>query len=149
MMPLAEKLAVTRFAGNLSPRELGTVDIDDILAEADGVVYEVTRKDNWTVGEYGYELARQAANRYAASILLDQTHDPKNRAPVYMKQYEDTIAKLKSLGYGGTKDSGNPSYHIAIGSYRENVSKQGPFVTKGFFGADYVNEHYEAYQHNE
>lgn len=146
-MPLAEKPAVIRMAGSLSQRELATVDVDDIIEEADAIIYEVTRKDDWVEGEYGFTLARHAANRYAAATLLDQFYDPKNKAKQYMEQYEAYISKLKTLGYGGSKDSGNPSYHMAIGSYKENALKKGPFVSHGFFGAESVNMNYEAYQH--
>src|SRR4028118_2008266 len=98
MMPLAEKQAVIRMAGSLSARELATVDVDDIIAEADAIIYEVTRKDNWVEGEYGFTLAKHASNRYAAAQLLNQFYDPKNKAAQYMKEYEDTITKLKTLG---------------------------------------------------
>lgn len=143
MMALAEQPTVIRLAGNLSPRELETIDVADILMEADSIVFEVTRKDNWTSGDYGFTLAKHAANRYAAAMLLDQFYDPKGKSPIYMKQYEDLIAKLKTLGYGGPMDSGNPSLHIAIGSHKENIANRGPFVSDGFFGADYFDGVYQ------
>jgi hypothetical protein len=145
MMALAEKETVIRLIGSPSPREQEAMDIDDTLEEADGVVYEITRKDNWAPNEYGFRLAVQAANKYAAAELLNEFYDPRNKAPQYQKDFEDTIEKLRRTGYGGDKDSGNPMFQIAIGSYKENVEKMGPFITKGFFGANFMDwsEYYQ------
>lgn len=139
MMALAEKQTVIRLIGSPSERDQAKLDIDDTLTEADEIVYEVTRKEDWTSDEYGYRLAVHAANKYAAAQLLNEWHDPAKKAPQYQKDYEDNIAKLKNLGYGGSKDSGNPSFQVAIGHHKENVKLTGPFISEEFFGADYFD----------
>lgn len=136
MMGLADKQTVIRLIGSPSEREQEKMDIDGKLVLADGTVYDVTRKDDWVPGDYGYSLAVNAANKWAASELLFEFNDPKNRAPVFQKEFEDTIEKLRQTGFGGSKDSGNPMFVIAVGSYEENSQQKGPFLSKGFFGAD-------------
>lgn len=143
---MADKETVIRLIGSPSEREQEKMDIDGVLEEADGVVYETLRKDVWTPDEYGYRLAVQAANKWAAAELLNEFYDPKMKAPQFTKDYENTIAEMKKIGYGGAKDSGNPSYHIAIGSYKENIESIGPFVSKGFFGADFVENHWQDFE---
>jgi hypothetical protein len=106
----------------------------------------VLRKEDWIPGEFGYRLAVQAANKYAASELLNEFYDPKNKAPQYTQDYKDAIDKLKETGYGGTIDSGNPSLKVAIGSYKENAETFGPFVSKGFFGAKFVEDYWRDYE---
>lgn len=146
MMALADKETVIRLIGSPSEREQEKMDIDAVLTEADSIVYETLRKDTWTSDEYGYNMAVQAANKWAAAELLNEFYDPKMKAPQYTKDFENTIAEMKKVGYGGAKDSGNPSYQIAIGSYKENIERFGPFVSKGFFGADFVENYWRDYE---
>lgn len=135
-MGLADKQTVIRLIGSPSERDQEKMDIDSTLILADGTVYAVTRKDDWVPGDYGYSLAVNAANKWAAAELLFEYIDPKNRAPIFQKAYEDTIEKLRSIGFGGSKDSGNPMFSFEVGSYKENAETIGPFLSKGFFGAD-------------
>lgn len=139
-MGLADKQTVIRLIGSPSEREQEKMDIDAVLTLADGTVYDITRKDDWVPGDYGHSLAVNAANKWAAAELLTEFYDPKNRAPVFMKDYEDTINKLRQTGFGGDKDSGNPMFNFAVGNYKENSEVKGPFLSKGFFGADIFDD---------
>jgi|SRR5580765_2799398 type I site-specific restriction endonuclease len=139
MMALADRDTVVRLIGNPNVREQEKLDIDDVLVSTDNRIFEVTRKDDWTEGEYGYDWAQDAANKMAAAELLNQWYDPTLKADKYYKQYTDDIEMLRRIGYGGTKDSGNPLFQVEVGSYKKTVDSIGPFVSKGFFGAEYID----------
>jgi hypothetical protein len=145
MMGLAVKSAVLFLVGSPSEREQEKMDVDATITQADGIVYDITRKDDWVPDDYGYDLAVNAANKWAASELLLKFNDPKNRAPVFQKDFEDSVDKLRKTGFGGSKDSGNPLFSMEIGSYKENAEAIGPFLSKGFFGADIYRDYWSEF----
>lgn len=141
-MALANKDRVLRLAGNPNPtRELPKLDIDAILEDADGQIYEITRTSEsyWVPGvTFGFKLAKTAAEKWAAAELLNEWNDPNKKAAEYMKDYENAIAKLKKTGYG-EMNSDNPAFNTGQSTYKSigNNAQVGRYYSRNAFGGIY------------
>jgi hypothetical protein len=138
-MVLGDINTIIRLIGNPSPtREQGTLDIEGTRNSADRMVYNITRKADWNTSDYGYDWAVEAANKLAASQLLKQFYDPKNRSDVYKKDFEYAIDTLRRIGFGGEKDSGNPLSHFTVSTYKKRAEEIGPYFSEGYFGSEFA-----------
>lgn len=141
-MGLASKERVLRLVGNPNAlREQPKLDVDSIIEDADGQIYEITRTDAsfWVPGvTFGYRLAKAAAEKWAAAELLYQWNDPNKKSELYMRDYENTIKKLQKTGYG-TKDADNPSLNTGQSTYRSigNDANVGRYFSRNAFGGEY------------
>lgn len=141
-MGLANKDRVLRLAGNPNAlRELPKLDIDAILEDADGMIYDITRTKAsfWVPGvTFGYKLAKIAAEKWAAAELLNEWNDPNKKAAEYMKEYENAIKKLQKTGYG-EKDADNPAFNTGQSTYKSigNNAQVSRYYSRNAFGGFY------------
>jgi hypothetical protein len=141
-MALADESDVRSLIGNPTVRQVtdNQLDIPGTLTEADKMVYAVTRKDDWTPDDYGWEWAKDAATKLAASKLISQFYDPKDKSKVYRDDFEFDLSVLRRIGFGGAKDSGNPLSAMAVGSYKRDIRDEEPYMSRNVFGEHYFKD---------
>jgi hypothetical protein len=120
-MALARAARVLKLAGNpTDQQEEGTTDINDIIEDADGLVYAYTRTTaaDWVEGvTHGYEWARDAAEYLAASRMASEFHDINQKADAYNKAGMEKLKILRQIGYGAM-DGDNPTFTSVVTSYK-------------------------------
>lgn len=137
-MALARATVVMALAGNPTGQQQSTIPyLNDILEDADQMVYDYTRTDasDWIDDETsGYEWARSAAEKLAASTLASMFHDINNKSDIYKKDAMDSLKVLRQIGYG-TKDGDNPSFQSAS-TYKavDPIYPRARYRSNNFFG---------------
>lgn len=120
-MALARADRVLKLAGNPTDQQMtGSTDIDDIIEEADSMIYSYTRTkaEDWTEGiTHGFEWARDAAEYLAASRVCNEFHDINQKADMYDKTAMEKLKILRQIGYG-TMDGDNPTFTSVVTSYK-------------------------------
>lgn len=120
-MALARADRVLKLAGNPTDQLMENVtDIDEIVNDADELVYDYTRTQasDWTEDvTHGYDWAREAAEYLAASRLCNEFHDINQKADMYDKKGMEKLKTLRQIGYG-TLDGDNPTFTSVVTSYK-------------------------------
>jgi len=137
-MTLCRKDRVIRLAGSPSTQQQAKLDVDSNIADADNIVYDYTRKNDWISTDFGYEWAREAAEKWAAANLLEEYQDMNNKAVQYRQEAQEALTTLRKIGYG-TKDADNPSFYSAVSKYKSIALNEGVgrHLTRNFFGGEY------------
>lgn len=124
-MVLARQSRVIKLMGSPSPQEQTRLDIAGALEDADRIVFEYTRKKDWIEpdldndieGTFGYEWAREAAEKWAAARLCDEWQNMNQKSERYYKDADRALATLRKIGYG-TMDGDNPSFYSTVTPYK-------------------------------
>lgn len=141
-MALARATVVMALAGNPTGQQQSTIPfLNDILEDADQMVYDYTRTiaAEWIDDEtHGYEWARGAAEKLAASALASMFHDINNKSEIYKKDAMESLKVLSRIGYGDSRDGDNPSFYSASSIIKAADAKlgQGRYRSKNFFGGE-------------
>ena len=144
-MALARADRVIKLAGNPTDQQMeGLMDIDDLIAESDEMVYSYSRTKaiDWTENvTFGYEWARQASEYLAASRLCDEFHDINQKADMYNKKGMEKLKALRQIGYG-TMDGDNPSFESTVTPYKtipssHNLTRPMRYRSDNAFGGEY------------
>lgn len=141
-MALARAQVVMALAGNPTGQQQSSIPLlSDILEDADQMVYDYTRTeaDDWIDDvTHGYEWARDAAEKLAASRLAAMFHDINKVSEQYNKDAMEKLKVLRQIGYGASRDGDNPSFYSASSIVRTADAKleQGRYRSKNFFGGD-------------
>lgn len=141
-MALARADRVIKLAGNPTDQQMeGLMDIDDVIAESDSMVYDYTRtkEDQWTENvTHGFEWAREASEYLAASRLCDEFHDINQKADIYDKKGMAKLKILRQIGYG-TLDGDNPSFTTTVTSSKTSAYLVKPirYRSNNAFGGEY------------
>lgn len=149
-MALIDENELRSLIGNPTARQIedNQLDIEKEIAKAESMVYTVTRKDDWIApdplnnieGDFGYEWVVEAATKLAASRLITQFYDPKDKSKTFREEFQFAIDTLRRTGAGGKKDSGNPLFTIAVGSFKRDIKEDEPYMSKGVFGENYFKD---------
>ena len=141
-MALARATTVMALAGNPTGQQQSAIpNLSEILEYADQMVYDYTRttEADWIDDvTHGYEWARAAAEKFAASTLASQFHDINQKADMYYKSAMETLKTLKNMGYGNSRDGDNPSFYSASSRYSTAnlVSSKSRYRSNNFFGGE-------------
>lgn len=109
-------------------QEQQDMDIDGALIDGDRMVYDFTRKREWTapdpdndiLGDTGYGWAQDAAEKFAASRLVSEWKGDDIIIQRYRKEAMDDLTVLKRIGYGEL-DSDNPSFYSTVTAYKTTI----------------------------
>lgn len=151
-MVLARQDRVIRLMGSPSPQEQTGLDVAGALADADRIVFEYTRKKDWIEpdpdndieGTFGYEWAREAAEKWAAARLCDEWQNMNQKSERYYKDVDRALTTLRKIGYG-TMDGDNPSFYSTVTPYRtianaaanHTGAQSTRFRSRNAFGGEY------------
>lgn len=141
-MALARAAVVMALAGNPTGQQQSAIpNLNDILEDADQMVYDYTRtkEEDWIDDQtHGYEWARAAAEKLAASTLASQFHDINQKADIYYKNAMEMLKSLKNMGYGNSRDGDNPSFYSASSRYSTAslVTSKSRYRSNNFFGGE-------------
>lgn len=141
-MALARTTVVMALAGNPTGQQQSAIPhLADILEDADQMVYDYTRTeaDDWIDDvTHGYEWARSAAEKIAASNIASMFHDINKKSEIYKKEAMEDLKVLARIGYGASRDGDNPSFYSASSIIRAADAKlgQGRYRSKNFFGGE-------------
>jgi hypothetical protein len=141
-MVLARATVVMALAGNPTGQQQAAIPhLNDILRDAEQMVYDYTRTEaaDWIDDvTHGYEWARSAAEKLAASNLASMFHDINKKSEVYKKEAMDDLKVLSRIGYGTSRDGDNPSFVIASSRAKtiELHTSSQRYRSKNFFGGD-------------
>lgn len=141
-MALARATVVMALAGNPTGQQQSTIPfLNDILEDADQMVYDYTRTEaaDWIDDEtHGYEWARSAAEKLAASNLASMFHDINQKSDIYKKDAMESLKVLRQIGYGASRDGDNPSFYSTGSKYKavELRAGMGRYRSRNFFGGE-------------
>lgn len=124
-MVLSRQGRVIKLMGSPSTQEQAGLDIPSALEDADRIVFEYTRQKEWIEpdpdndidGTFGYEWAREAAEKWAAARLCDEWQNMNQKSERYYKDAEKALATLRKIGYG-TMDGDNPTFYSTVTPYK-------------------------------
>ena len=142
-MALARANVVMALAGNPTGQQQSAIpNLNDILKDADQMVYDFTRTEesDWIDDEtHGYEWARSAAERLAASTLASMFHDINNKSEIYKKDAMESLKVLRQIGYGASRDGDNPTFYSTVTAYKSVGSHIGAkrYRSRNAFGGEY------------
>lgn len=145
-MALARKSRVLNLIGSPSVDQQSRLNVDEALKDGDRIVYDYTRKSDWITpdpdnnieGDFGFEFAREAAEKWAAFRLMEEKSDQLNKAPQYREEAQLALDTLRKIGYP-IKDGDNPSFYSTVSKYKsialnDSVERH---LTRNFFGGEY------------
>ena len=144
-MALARANVVLALAGNPTGQQQSSIPaLADVLADADQMVYDYTRTkaEDWVDNvTNGYEWARSAAEKLAASMLAAMFHDINKVSEQYNKDGMEKLKVLRQIGYGSTKDGDNPSFYSTVTAYKATANHLGAgmnrYRSRNAFGGEY------------
>jgi hypothetical protein len=121
-MALARANRVLALAGNPTDQQSESLtSINEIIADSDQMVYDYTRTEesDWVDNvTHGYEWARDASEKLAASRLASEFHDINNKSEIYKKDAMESLKVLRQIGYGTTRDGDNPTFYSTVTAYK-------------------------------
>lgn len=144
-MALARSERVIKLAGNpTSQQQQAGLQIADVIADADDMVYDYTRTTAlfWVEDvTKGFSWAREASEKIAASRLCDEYHDINNKSDKYMKDGQKALDTLRQIGYGSNIDGDNPSFYSTVTPYKASANHIGAgtvrYRSRNAFGGEY------------
>lgn len=138
-MTLADEGTVRALIGSPSTQEDDDLAIENEIAMADRIVYDYTKKRDWIESDFGYYLAKEAAEKFAAGRLLDKWGDNGDKSTRMKEDFDKAMMLLRKTGYGATSDGDNPSFVSSNSGYK--TAGNNPYIPRYFsrnaFGGDY------------